>query len=143
MTTFKPDNVPYLMPYLTVTDPVKAMAEYNESFGMEAGQTITDDDGVTVFGEMNYQGQMLIMLGKEGSFGDQALAPIHEGRVSPVALYVYCKDVDALHDRAGSRGIEVLAQPQNMFWGDRVAKFKDTNGHLWSFATRLESAPTM
>lgn len=143
MSTFKPDNAPYLMPYLTVTDPATAMAEYHRNFGLETGQTIADDDGALMFGEMNYRGQMLLMVGKEGAFGDKANAPVRDDIVSPVSLYVYCEDVDTVHERANANGLQVLEQPQNMFWGDRVAKFKDSNGHLWSFATRLADAARM
>jgi uncharacterized glyoxalase superfamily protein PhnB len=52
-------------------------------------------------------------------------------------MYVYCEDVDALCDRAWKAGAKVEVAPQDMFWGDRMCKLVDPDGHVWNFATHV------
>ena len=80
---------------------------------------------------------MVIMIAPEKAFGATALAPVSGGFESPLALYVYCDDVDELFARATEAGARVSYPPQNMPWGERVCKIFDLDGHAWSFATVL------
>ena len=52
---------------------------------------------------------------------------------SPVSMYVYVDDVDALFSKAVSAGAKVLDPVKDQFWGDRHGRLED--GHLWSIAT--------
>jgi PhnB protein len=40
-------------------------------------------------------------------------------------------DVDALAARAKTLGATISQQPEDMFWGDRYARFTDPFGHQW------------
>ena len=55
-----------------------------------------------------------------------------------MALYVYVDDVDAAVERAVARAATVLVPPTDQFWGDRTAWVLDPQGHVWTFATRIE-----
>lgn len=33
--------------------------------------------------------------------------------------------------------MNVLSEPEDMFWGDRVTRLQDDDGHTWSLATRV------
>ena len=57
---------------------------------------------------------------------------------SPVGLYVYLDDVDSAVQRALELGATLLSPPQDQFWGDRTAWVMDPQGHVWTFATRIE-----
>jgi uncharacterized glyoxalase superfamily protein PhnB len=59
------------------------------------------------------------------------------GTPSPVHLYVYCDNVDAMFDRAKKAGATVGAEPADQFYGDRVCKLQDPDGHEWCFATNI------
>ena len=56
---------------------------------------------------------------------------------SPVGLYVYCDDVDALFARATAAGAQAKVPPQDTFWGDRMCQLVDPDGHTWNFATHV------
>ncbi len=60
---------------------------------------------------------------------------------SPVQLYVYVEDVDALAERAVAAGATALGPVGDQFYGDRTVQLKDPFGHLWSFATHIEDVP--
>jgi PhnB protein len=64
-------------------------------------------------------------------------APIPDGS-SPVVIFVYVEDVDKTTERAMLNGGTLIIQPQNQFWGDRIAWIMDPAGHVWTIATRIE-----
>ncbi|HLG40119.1 MAG TPA: VOC family protein [Chitinophagaceae bacterium] len=64
-------------------------------------------------------------------------APKHDGS-SPVVIFLYVEDVDETLKRAAANGATVLVQPQNQFWGDRIAWIMDSAGHVWTIASRIE-----
>jgi uncharacterized glyoxalase superfamily protein PhnB len=125
-----------LSPYLTVASCEAALAFYQRAFGFEKREAVPGPDGRTMHAEMNYQ-DGLIMMGVEGAYGSVARAPRTTGTATPVGLYVYCEDVDALHARAVAAGAVTVTPPQDTFWGDRMCRVLDPDGHAWNFATFL------
>jgi len=61
---------------------------------------------------------------------------------SPISLWVYTEDADAMFKRALSAGATVapgpMGQMQDQFWGDRSGTLIDPAGYHWSIATRKE-----
>ncbi|HZQ45988.1 MAG TPA: VOC family protein [Verrucomicrobiae bacterium] len=55
---------------------------------------------------------------------------------SPVVIYLYFENVDAVIERAEAAGARVLLPAQNQFWGDRVGRIIDPAGHVWNIAAR-------
>ena len=56
-------------------------------------------------------------------------------------LHIYVEDVDAVHAAAVAAGAETVREPEDQFYGDRLAVFLDPWGHKWSVATHLEDVP--
>ncbi|MCW6010945.1 VOC family protein [Micromonospora sp. CPCC 205371] len=55
----------------------------------------------------------------------------------PAFLRVYvADDADVLH-RAVERGATVVTEPTELFWGDRVSRFRDPFGNLWWIHQRV------
>jgi PhnB protein len=81
-------------------------------------------------------GSEMIMI--EGEWpGLPSRAPQPDGS-SPVVIFVYVEDVDKTIERAIENGAKIIVQPQNQFWGDRIAWIMDPAGHVWTVATRIE-----
>ncbi len=61
---------------------------------------------------------------------------------SPMSLWLYVQDCDALYNRAVSAGAQVPPGPMgkmaDQFWGDRCGTFNDPFGYRWTIATRKE-----
>jgi PhnB protein len=61
---------------------------------------------------------------------------------SPVGLWIYTEDADALFNKALRAGATVapgpMGQLQDQFWGDRCGTVVDPAGHQWTIATRKE-----
>jgi lactoylglutathione lyase len=45
-------------------------------------------------------------------------------------LWVYVDDVDSTLERLRSSGAQVVAEPEDQPWGERVARVRDPGGHL-------------
>jgi uncharacterized glyoxalase superfamily protein PhnB len=132
----RPAGVPWLSPYFIVRDADKAADFYQRAFGFEKKLSMPGPDGRTGHTEMVWK-EALIMFGPENANAGPCKAPATLGIPSPVHLYVYCDDVDALFDRATKAGAKADLPPQDMFWGDRMCKLTDPDGHTWNFATNV------
>ncbi len=130
----KPCGMPWITPYLTVKDAGASLAFYEAAFGFARRGVKEGPDGSIVHASLIWQ-DGVIMLGPEGAYGSQTRSPATSGVASPVNLYVYCEDVDALFERAISAGATASFPPGDMFWGDRACGLVDPDGHAWTFAT--------
>jgi uncharacterized glyoxalase superfamily protein PhnB len=97
--------------------------------------TMPDSSGRIIHGDAGWNGSTLIMLGPANLEMSPMQPPTVSGTPPPLSLYVYCKDVDALHARAGAAGAKVVQAPTDQFWGDRIAIIEDPDGYRWTFAT--------
>ena len=39
--------------------------------------------------------------------------------------------------KAKASGAKLISEPEDMFWGDRMAQMEDLEGYLWVFATKV------
>jgi len=85
-------------------------------------------------------------------FGDSALMVADEfpemGVLSPqsvggtsTVLNLYVEDVDALWERVGGAGAEVLHPLEDTFWGDRHGQLIDPFGHRWAISQHVRDVP--
>ena len=130
----RPRYMPWITPYLTVKDIEASLNFYEAAFGFERQYDTPNSDGSITHARMTWQDGS-IMIGPEGAYGGTSRAPVTSGMESPISLYVYCDDVDALAQRAAAAGATMKFPPMDMFWGDRCCMLVDINGLAWNFAT--------
>lgn len=56
---------------------------------------------------------------------------------TPAFLRLYVADDAEVLRRAVERGATVVTEPTELFWGDRVSRFRDPFGHLWWIHQRV------
>ena len=133
----RPPGYSWLSPYLVVQDADAAIAFYEKAFGFVKRMTIPGTDGKTGHAEMLCQ-DATIMLGPVCSSSEWPhKPPVMSKIVSPISLYVYCEDVDALFARAVGAGAKQIKPPQDQFYGDRTCALEDPDGYCWHFATNV------
>ncbi|WP_374763336.1 VOC family protein [Yunchengibacter salinarum] len=131
-TGFKPADTALLSPYLTVDGAARAVDWYGDVLGFHPLHRLESPDGRLMHAELRLDGQTLMVSdawpehGRSGPDGTNA---------PPVSLMLYVPDVDAAHARALGAGATELMAPDDMFWGDRMARFRDPFGHDWAVAT--------
>jgi PhnB protein len=131
----KPEEYPWIMPFLTVKDPDAALAFYQKAFGFEKKMSMPGPDGKTMHAEVSWRGQVVMFGGETPE--NPCKAPITLGVRPPSGLYVYVDDVDALFKRATAAGAKVDKAPADQFWGDRTCSLIDPDGHIWGFGTNV------
>lgn len=133
------EGMPWLTPYLTVSDPNRALDFYSTAFGFERAEVMEEDGQITHAG-MKYRDKTIVMFAPETACDSIAQTPAHGGFECPIGLYVYVDDVDAAYRRAIEAGAKGVMEPHDMFWGDRMTSVRDPDGYVWSLAHRLPTS---
>jgi PhnB protein len=131
----KPEGYHTATPYLVIKDAARAIEFYKRAFGATEIVRMADPGGRIMHAEIRI-GDSPIMIGEEmperGARSPESLGG------SPVSIFLYVDDVDALSTQAVSAGAKVLMPVQDQFWGDRYGKLVDPFGHRWDVATHKE-----
>ena len=128
-----PDGYHSINAYLVVRNAAKAIDFYKKAFSAEERFRMHGPDDKTIIHAELKIGDSVFMLTEESS-EMKTLSPESIGG-SPVSMYVYVNDVDAVFNQAVSEGAIVLNPVRDQFYGDRSGYLRDPFGHLWSIAT--------
>ena len=119
-----------LSPALTYRDPRAALDWLERAFGFELVMLIEDADGVLGHSEMRH-GDMLLMIGNEWT--DAHCSPASIGGKNTQTVHVNIDgDIDAHCAQARAAGAEILAAPEDQFYGARTYRCRDPEGHMWT-----------
>ncbi len=122
-------------PYICCKGAAAAIEFYKKAFGAEEIGRLDVPGGLIGHAEIKI-GRAIVMMADE--YPDMGfLSPKSIGG-TPVQIYVYVPDVDALAQRATAAGAKVLRPVADQFYGDRSVHLEDPFGHRWGFATRIE-----
>jgi PhnB protein len=133
-----PDAYPRVSPHLSVAGAAAAIDFYRDVLGASERMRMATPDGAIAHAEIEV-GDSVIMIGEEMPGGRDPSPKTLGG--SPVALFTYVEDVDDVFDRAMKAGAQSVQEPEDHFYGDRVAMFDDPFGHRWNIATHIEDVP--
>ena len=122
-------------PYLIVEDAARAIEFYKAAFGATELMRVEDDAGKIRHAEIQV-GDSPIMLVDEHPESPAWLGPRARGG-SPVHIYLYIDDADAVFKRALAAGATEFLPMQDHDYGDRSGGLTDPFGHAWYVATHL------
>jgi PhnB protein len=130
-----PDAYPRISPHLSVAGAAAAIDFYKDVLGARERMRMATPGGVIAHAEIEI-GDSVIMIGEEIPGGSDPSPKTLGG--SPVALFTYVEDVDEVFRQAVQAGAASVQEPEDHFYGDRVAMFDDPFGHRWNIATHIE-----
>lgn len=133
---FIPEGYHTATPYLIIKDAAGAIEFYKEAFGATVGECMTDADGKVRHGEIKIGDSPFMITDEHPQFPDY-LSPQSRGG-TPVHIYLYVEDADAVFRAAIAAGAKVLQPLQDQFYGDRSGGVTDPYGHIWYIATHIE-----
>src|SRR6266446_6899322 len=132
-----PQGYHTITPQLTLDNAAQTMEWYKKALGAEEVSRSVGPDGKIMHAELQI-GDSRFMLNDIMGGGKSAQA--FGG--SPISLWVYVQDCDALFNRAVAAGGHVapgpMGQVADQFWGDRSGTFTDPFGYQWTIATHKE-----
>ena len=130
-----PDGYHAITPYLIIDGAARAIEFYKAAFGAVELLRLGGPDGKIGHAELRI-GDSIIMLADEAP-AHNALSPKSVGG-TPLSLMLYVEGVDAVVERAVSRGATLERPIADQFYGDRSGGIVDPFGHRWYIATHIE-----
>jgi PhnB protein len=130
-----PEGYHTVTPYLAVEDASAAIDFYKRAFGAKERGRMSGPDDMVMHAELEI-GDSLVML--SDPFPQASTKPPKELGGTSVSVFLYVDDIDALYKRAVDAGATSVAEPDDMFWGDRFGAVQDPFGHTWTIATHIE-----
>ena len=132
-----PEGFHTVTPQLTLDNAAQAIDWYKKALGATEVSRAVGPDGKIMHAELQI-GNSKIMVNDAmmGGKGPRALGG------SPMSLWLYVDDCDALFNRAVAAGAKTLEGPMgkvsDQFWGDRAGTLIDPAGYQWTIATHKE-----
>ena len=133
-----PEGYHTLSPSLVVDPASEAIEFYKRAFGATERGIMRGPDGRIAHAELQF-GDSVLMLADP--FPQMNAKPPAELGGTPVTIFMYAADVDAVFKQAIDAGATSTMEPDDMFWGDRFASVIDPFGHSWAIATHVEDVP--
>ena len=137
---------PVFVPSVSYKDPLAALRWLRDVFGFEVTSLVTDADGKLQHSEMGFHGGAISVAGEwEGPpFAPSRLAsPLTTGGVGTQFLRVHLPGgLDAHCEAARKAGARILAEPEDQFYGARVYRAIDPEGHVWTFSQEVREVST-
>ena len=124
-----------ITPYLVIKGAAKAIDYYKNVFGATVVVRMDGPNGMVGHAELQIGDSRIMLADENPQMGNRSAESIGG---SPVSLYVYLPDCDAVVAKAVAAGAKTLKPVENQFYGDRSGFIQDPFGHLWGIATHME-----
>ncbi len=129
-STYIPEGLTAVTPYLIVRDSTAAIAFYKDVFGATEMMR-HEEGGAVVHAKLRIGGSAV-------ELGEHTERPTPKGDdLPPVGMHLYVEDVDAVLAKATTAGGRVLHPIQDQPYGDREVSIADPFGVVWFVATHL------
>ena len=132
-----PDRYRRITPALIVNGGVKALEFYAKAFDAIERMRFPGPDGTVAHAEIEIGDSVVIVEEASPYMGTQA-PPTSGLDGTPVFLFIYVEDVDAVIERAVKLGATLKRPAQDQFYGDRDGFIIDPFGHGWTIASHVE-----
>jgi PhnB protein len=127
------DHVRAVIPMLVCVDGAAEIEFCKAAFDAVEVSRRPAEDGKVLHAALTIGEALVMVHGEHADLGSRAPQP--DGS-SPVVIYIYVEDVDAVIERSVRAGAKVLLPAVDQMWGDRVGRIMDPAGHVWNVATR-------
>ena len=138
MTKAIPEGYHTVTPSFTFKDSKKAIEFYKKAFGAKVLDLMLDPSGRRTMHATIQIGNSIVMMGDEMPGAENCAKSAETLGSSPISLYVYVPDADAVFKQAVAAGGTAAMPMADMFWGDRAGSIRDPFGYSWMVATHKQ-----
>jgi PhnB protein len=128
-----------IIPYLAYQDAPAAIEFLGKAFGFEEVFRYAMPDGRIGHAELVLEGGPSLYLASV--YSEMGFASPKDLAGTHCQIHCQVADVDAHYARAVSAGATIVAEPEDQFYGDRMYRALDPEGHRWMFATHVRDVP--
>jgi uncharacterized glyoxalase superfamily protein PhnB len=137
-------HAPGVQPILCVEDLDAAVAFY-KTIGFDAMLEVPLPDGTGLAYAILRFGNSFVHispLSVDDPVHPEWMRATNQGpRGLGVQLYVIVRDVAAHFQKVSRAKMQILSEPKDEFWGDRVFIAQDPFGYIWNFAEHMTDVP--
>jgi uncharacterized glyoxalase superfamily protein PhnB len=133
---------PVFVPAVFYKDPLAALKWLERAFGFETISLVTDADGNVGHAEMSFQGGHVQVGGEWES--PELVGPARmrspssiEGINTQFIRINLAEGLDVHCEVARTAGARIVAEPEDQFYGARVYRALDPEGHVWNFSQEV------
>ena len=119
------------VPYLYFEDVAGGIDWLSAAFGFSVLSRLNLPNGLVAHAELDLNGAVVML----GGVGRKNAGPRPDHVRSGV--YIFVDDVDSHFAAARAAGAEIVDQPEDQPFGDRIYLARDPEGHEWYFAQHL------
>lgn len=113
-------------------EPDRALSWLENAFGLTKLIDVRDRGGALVHAEMRF-GRCSIIV--DGEWHDLVSSPQSlDGKTTQIIYVQIESGLDAHCARARARGAHIVSEPEDQYYGDRLYRAKDLEGHIWTFS---------
>jgi PhnB protein len=124
-----------LSPTLMVKDMEKSIEFYTETLGFENTFKMPDPDGNLIHANLVWK-NVHIMLGPT-TWLPEELIPYRGAGIDFYILGEADDDIDEYYTMLKEKGVNIVKEIEDQFWGDRMFSIKDPDGYQLTFAKTL------
>ena len=118
-------------------DPRAALVWLEAAFGFAPSMVVSDADGKLVHAEMRFGDGYIIV---DSEWADHVASPASLSGRNTQSVYIRLKDgLDAHCEQARAAGAGIVQEPADQFYGERLYRARDPEGHVWTFTQTLRS----
>ena len=130
-----PDGYQRIIPYILYEDAPAAIDFLCKAYGFEEKFRMPTPDGKIGHAEVSYGDNVVMLATAVSEMGHDSPKNL-PARHSSILCYV--DDVDAHYERAKEAGATIAGEPEDQFYGDRMYRTVDPEGHHWFFSTHVK-----
>jgi PhnB protein len=128
-----PEGFHTVTPHLVLKNAKQAIEFYKKALDAKVLGLFPMPNGKGILHAQIRIGDSILMMGEE--MPNQACQSAETLGTSPISLYIYVPNVDAVFKQAVAAGAAVTMPVADAFWGDRCGTLKDPFGYSWTIAT--------
>ena len=129
------EGCPSVTPCLIIKGAAKAMEFYKEVFDAQEVMRLPGPDGSVGHAEIGIEGSPMMLADEFAPMG--LFSPVAL-KGTPVHMYLYVVDSDAVFDRAVKASAKVLTAIADQFYCDRTGTVEDPFGHMWHISSHVK-----
>ncbi len=134
-------------PVVFYRDPLAALKWLEQAFGFETSLLVTDAEGKVGHAEMSFQGGQIGVGAEWGAA--ELIGPAKmrspaslDGQGTQFIRVSMEKGLDEHCARADAAGARITQRPADQFYGARVYRALDLEGHVWNFDMAIADVST-
>ena len=137
-------DTPVFVPAVFYKEPLAALKWLETAFGFETISLVTDAEGNLAHSEMSFLGGQ-VQVGGEWQSPDlvgpaRMRSPATVEGINTQFVRIHMPDgLDAHCEAARAAGARIVAEPETQFYGARVYRALDLEGHVWNFSQAVET----